>query len=282
MMTPFMNNTRNKEFRVIAFVGPAGTGKSQRAQLVARENEVDFMIDDGLLISKGRIMAGKSAKSERNLVRAIRRAMFQFPDHRKAVRTFLEKNAPCKIMVLGTSISMAEKIARALALPTPELFIDITEVASPEDIINARRERHEKGQHVVPVSRTQLRKNFAGKLVVHLRGLFKSQDKEDGERTIVRPPFSFFGALTIDSSAIEDMVRHVISLSPQVKKVEEIKVGSSDDVISLGITVNVAPGKLNFRQLGKMEQKRVASAVRFFTGLDIGKIDIRIAEVVFP
>jgi shikimate kinase len=144
MMTPFMNNTRNKEFRVIAFVGPAGTGKSQRAQLVARENEVDFMIDDGLLISKGRIMAGKSAKSERNLVRAIRRAMFQFPDHRKAVRTFLEKNAPCKIMVLGTSISMAEKIARALALPTPELFIDITEVASPEDIINARRERHEK------------------------------------------------------------------------------------------------------------------------------------------
>ena len=168
------------------------------------------------------------------------------------------------------------------ALPTPELFIDITEVASPEDIINARRERHEKGQHVVPVSRTQLRKNFAGKLVVHLRGLFKSQDKEDGERTIVRPPFSFFGALTIDSSAIEDMVRHVISLSPQVKKVEEIKVGSSDDVISLGITVNVAPGKLNFRQLGKMEQKRVASAVRFFTGLDIGKIDIRIAEVVFP
>ncbi len=277
----FVKSPGKKEFRVIAFVGPAGTGKSQRAQLVARENEVDFMIDDGLLISKGRIMAGKSAKSERNLVRAIRRAMFQFPDHRKAVRTFLEKNSPCKIMVLGTSISMAEKIARALALPTPELIIDITEVASPEEIINARRERHEKGQHAVPVSRTQLRKNFAGKLVVHLRGLFKSQEKEDGERTIVRPPFSFFGALTIDPSAIEDMVRHVISLSPQIKKVEDIKVGSSDDVISVDITVNVTPGKLNFRQLGKREQKRVASAVRFFTGLDIGKVDIRIAEVVF-
>ena len=131
--------------RVIAFVGPAGTGKSQRAQMVAQENEVDFLIDDGLVISKGRIMAGKSAKSERNLVRAIRRALFQFPDHRKAVRAFLQKSAPCKIMIIATSISMAEKITRALELPSPELIIDITEVASPEEIINARRERHEKG-----------------------------------------------------------------------------------------------------------------------------------------
>ncbi|NLA90598.1 MAG: hypothetical protein GX843_03005 [Synergistaceae bacterium] len=279
---PYYKSPGQEDFRVIAFVGPAGTGKSQRAQLVARENEVDYLIDDGLLIARGRIMAGKSAKSERNLVRAIRRAMFQFPDHRKAVRAFLEKHAPCKIMVLGTSISMAEKIARALALPTPELIIDITEVASPEEIINARRERHEKGQHVVPVSRTQLRKNFAGKLVVHLKGLFRSHDKEDCERTIVRPPYSFVGALTIDSSAIEDMVRHVISLSPQIKEAEDIKVGSSEDVISLDITISVKPGKLNLRQLGKTEQKRVASAGRVFTGLDVGKVDIRISEVVFP
>jgi len=77
--------------------------------MVAQENEVDFLIDDGLVISKGRIMAGKSAKSERNLVRAIRRALFQFPDHRKAVRAFLQKSAPCKIMIIATSISMAEK-----------------------------------------------------------------------------------------------------------------------------------------------------------------------------
>lgn len=176
--------------RVIAFVGPAGTGKSQRAQVVALENEVDYIIDDGLVIAKGRIMAGKSAKAEKNLVRAIRRALFQFPDHRKAVLSFLDKKRPRKLMIIATSISMAEKISRALRLPYPEMIIDITEVASPEEIIKARRERHEKGQHVIPASRTQIRKNFAGKLVGHLRGLFKSVDREDGERTIVRPPFS--------------------------------------------------------------------------------------------
>ena len=275
-----LHRNLSEKRRVVAFVGPAGTGKSQRAQMIARENDVDFMIDDGLLISKGRIVAGKSAKAEKNLVRAIRRALFQFPDHRSAVLDYLSAHEPFKIMIIATSASMAEKITRALELPAPELFIDITEVASPEEIINARRERHEKKQHVIPVSRTQVRKNFAGKLVGHLWGLFRSSDRDDGERTIVHPPFSFFGTLTIDSSAIEDVARHVVSLSPQIAEVRNIRVRSDDDVITLEITVNVAPGKLNFRQLGRMQQRRVASAVRYFTGMDIASVDIRISEVL--
>ena len=51
-----------------AFVGPAGTGKSQRAQLVASLVNADFIIDDGLVIHKGSIVCGKSAKSERNQI----------------------------------------------------------------------------------------------------------------------------------------------------------------------------------------------------------------------
>ena len=66
-----------------AFVGPAGTGKSQRAQLVASLVNADFIIDDGLVIHKGSIVCGKSAKSERNQISAIRRALFEFDDHRR-------------------------------------------------------------------------------------------------------------------------------------------------------------------------------------------------------
>ncbi len=61
---------------VYAFVGPAGTGKSQRATHVGRQYGIDLIIDDGLVVSRGRIMAGRSAKSETNMVRAIRRAIF--------------------------------------------------------------------------------------------------------------------------------------------------------------------------------------------------------------
>lgn len=49
-----------------------------RSQMVASKRSVDIIIDDGLLISRGRILAGKSAKTEPNMVRAIRRAMFHF------------------------------------------------------------------------------------------------------------------------------------------------------------------------------------------------------------
>lgn len=265
--------------RVIAFVGPAGTGKSQRAQMVAMENEVDYIIDDGLVIAKGRIMAGKSAKAEKNLVRAIRRALFQFPDHRRAVRSFLEKKRPRKLMIIATSISMAEKITRALRLPPPEMIIDITEVASAEDIIKARRERHEKGQHVIPASRTQIRRNFAGKLVGHLRGLFKNVDKEEGERTIVRPPFSFYGELTIESSAVLDLVRQVLSSNPQVTAIKDIKVRYKGEAVLIEVSLQVIPGKMDFHMLGLVNQKKVASAVSYFTGMDVAGVDIRIVEV---
>ena len=47
---------------VIAFVGPSGTGKSTRAIKVVRDNNIYYIIDDGLLINGSRIVAGTSAK----------------------------------------------------------------------------------------------------------------------------------------------------------------------------------------------------------------------------
>ena len=41
-----MNN-----IKVYAFVGPSGTGKSYRAQMVANENNIHYIIDDGLFIN---------------------------------------------------------------------------------------------------------------------------------------------------------------------------------------------------------------------------------------
>ncbi|MFA7651785.1 MAG: hypothetical protein WCX62_05155, partial [Synergistaceae bacterium] len=83
-------NQHNREEKLqqvttYAFVGAAGTGKSQRAQSVASIVDADYIIDDGLVIYKGSIVCGKSAKSERNQISAIRRALFEFDDHRDEV-----------------------------------------------------------------------------------------------------------------------------------------------------------------------------------------------------
>ena len=141
---------RLASIKVFAFVGPAGTGKSQRAQLVADYLDAEYIIDDGLVIRRGSIKCGKSAKTERNQVRAIRRALFEYEDHRKAVMDFFASVAPCSLVLLSTSEDMVDRIVCKLQIPKPVRILRIEEVSTPEEIARARKERYTKGQHVIP------------------------------------------------------------------------------------------------------------------------------------
>lgn len=265
---------------VTAFVGPAGTGKSQRASQVARQNGIDFIIDDGLVVSKGQIMAGKSAKSEKNMVRAIRRAIFEYAPHRTEVMEFLASHAPCRVMIIATSISMMEKIVKKLELQPPSRIIDITEVASKEEIHNALKERREKKQHVVPVSRTQIQRNFAGKLVSQLKDLFKSRDRQDDSRTVVKPPFSFDGRVTIEEEAIVAMIRRLVIMGEHVRQVRELNLLPEGDVLNVNLVVDIKLGDKNALYLARMLQKKLSVGLSFFTGMEVKKVNIRINEVV--
>ena len=53
-----------KDIKVYAFVGPSGTGKSYRAQMVAGEYDIKYIIDDGILVRNNDIVAGTSAKKK--------------------------------------------------------------------------------------------------------------------------------------------------------------------------------------------------------------------------
>ncbi|MDR1378720.1 MAG: hypothetical protein LBJ36_06660 [Synergistaceae bacterium] len=283
------DKTREKEeialpdlsnIEVLAFVGAAGTGKSQRASQVARQYGIDFVIDDGLLVAKGQIMAGKSAKSEKNLVRAIRRALFEYPPHRLEVVTFLASHAPCKVMVIATSKPMMEKILSKLGLSSPQKIIDIMEVASREEIDNALKERREKKQHVVPVSRTQIQRNFAGKLVSQLKDLFKSKDRQDETRTVVKPPFSFDGRVTIEKEAILAMIRRLLVMGDHVHQVHELTLISEGDVLNINLVVDIKLGDKNALYLARLLQKKLSVGLSFFTGMEVKKVNIRVNEIL--
>ena len=285
---PPIHPSKNKEsslrpellsIEVLAFVGPAGTGKSQRASQVARQYDVSFVIDDGLVVSNGRIMAGKSAKSENNMLRAIRRAIFEYPDHRDEVMNFLADQAPCKIMIIATSKGMLTKIVDKLKLPSPARIIEITDVASPEEIDNALRERREKKQHVVPVARAQIQRNFAGKLVSQLKDLFKSKDKEDS-RTVVNPPFSFDGRLTIEKEAILDMVRHLAATGTYVQKVHEISLETDGDALDIDVKLDIELRGRNVLFIARLLQKKISVGLSFFTGMEVKNINISVNEVI--
>ena len=267
-------------FQVMAFYGPAGTGKSMRAQMVAAQRKVDIIIDDGLLICRGRIVAGKSAKTESNMVRAIRRAMFHFPEHREEVRRYLARCARARVMILSTSKGMSDDISRILGLPLPSEYISIQDVASGEEIEKALYERKQNKRHVIPVSQAQIRRNYTGRLVGRLRNLFSV--REETEKTIVRPPFSYFGTIRIEPAVIEQISAYAAkSYSSQVAAVKEIKIKDEGDklIISMGLTVKT--GGTPFIELIKRVSLRVRVAVEQLTGMEVARVDINVSEVTF-
>ena len=277
--SPAVRRSDLSGIEVYAFVGPAGTGKSQRASQVARQHGIDLIVDDGLVVSRGRIMAGRSAKSEVNMVRAIRRAIFEYPAHRAEVSNFLEGRAPCKLMVLATSEGMVRKIVAKLGLSDPVKIIGITDVATQEEIDNALRERREKKQHVVPVARTQIQRNFAGKLVSQLKDLFKSKDKEDG-RTIVKPPFSFDGRVTIGKEAVMGMCRRLVVMGEYVCKVHEIDLETDDDSLAVNLEIDVKLVDRNALDIARLLQKKLRVGLSYFTGMDVKKVNVKIHEII--
>ena len=61
-----------KNIKVYAFVGPSGTGKSYRAQMVGSENNINYIIDDGLLINENNVVAGTSAKKAPTKIETVK------------------------------------------------------------------------------------------------------------------------------------------------------------------------------------------------------------------
>ena len=136
---------------VIALVGPSGTGKSHRALIVAHKNGADAIIDDGILIKDGKILAGHSAKKEQSKIMAVRRAIFVLPGHAEEVRKAIENSKPHRILILGTSENMGQKITKALRLPPIAKIIRIEDIATRSEMEKARFYSVKQGKHIILV-----------------------------------------------------------------------------------------------------------------------------------
>ncbi|MEI3401633.1 MAG: AAA family ATPase [Clostridia bacterium] len=155
-----------EKIKVYAFVGPSGTGKSYRAQMVASEKEIHFIIDDGLLIKDNKIIAGESAKKAPTKIETVKHALFFEESEKKPIEEALKKYKPSKILILGTSDGMVQKIAANLALPEISDTTYINEVATEEEIQTAKQMRMTEGKHVIPVPTFELKKDFSGYLLI--------------------------------------------------------------------------------------------------------------------
>ena len=270
---------------VFALVGPSGTGKSFRAKLLADKYSLEAIIDDGLLIQNDKILAGQSAKREKTYMGAVRVALFDDKGHRDQVAKVLQKMHIKKILILGTSEKMVQKIAMRLQLPAPVKIIKIEDIATKEEIEKAQRNRLIEGKHVIPVPALEIKHNypkiFYDRVRIALKGGKKKTAGETGkvyEKTVVRPEFSKKGRLEISEAAITQMVMHCVAEFDNQIRVKKLKIKTDARGYRLILTIDVPFGT---QLTGKIHnlQKYIIDNVEKYTGILIEEVSIIIDKI---
>ena len=271
-----------ENIKVYAFVGPSGTGKSYRAQMVAGEKDVHFIIDDGLLINENRVVAGESAKKASTKIETVKKALFLHDDEKKVIQKALKKYKVKKILILGTSDGMVEKIAENLGLPKVSDTTYITDVATEEEMKTARNIRVTEGKHVIPVPTFEIKKDFSGYLLDPLQ-IFKSKGKGKqpyiSEKSIIRPTFSYMGNFTISDSVFRQIAEYQAEKMPEIYKVLRTRVQNYGEgpLIDMEVRVvygyNVAEGLVEFK-------KKIVKEIENLTAMNVVKLDVVAKNIV--
>ena len=270
---------------VVGLVGPAGTGKSYRASFVAAAHHLSHILDDGLLIREGHIVAGYSAKREGNAMAAVRRAIFADGAHRGAVREALAAERPAGILVLGTSLEMVHRIVDALDLPRPERVVRIEEVASADELRRARRSRRIEGKHVIPAPTVEVKRSFSGFVVDPLRFLTREARGEHAsgtlvEKSVVRPTFSALGRFFIDDTVVGAIAEHACRQVDGVVAARRGRVLMDERGAHIAVDLTLRLG-VRLPVVLRAAQVEAKAVVEAMTSLNVLAMDI-VARAVVP
>lgn len=275
--------------KVFALVGKSGTGKSFRARLVAEKFNIPYIIDDGLLIHDKKIIAGRSAKKEKEYVSAIKTALYDDPHHRADMIKALEKIKLKQILLVGTSEKMVVKITERLNLPPVTKFIHIEDIASQEEIEKAIHSRHSEGKHVIPVPSIEVHRDYAHILSDSIRvffrrkwkwGIKKKNQAQIFEKSVVEPAFQKEdrGKIQISEAALSQMILHCVDEFDAKIIVKKITVKKDRAGYRIRISVETEFGE---QLSGKIHdlQAYILDRIERFTGLMIDRVEIRIDKI---
>ena len=268
--------------KVYALVGRSGTGKSYHSKLVAQKHHIDLIIDDGLLIKGDKILAGHSAKRDPNFLVAVKTAVFDDEARRQEVEEALLKEKYKKILIIGTSEKMVDKIVKKLNLPPVCKTFHIEEVASQEEIETAMRIRYTEGKHVIPVPSIEITRNYPQIVYDSMKVFFGKkkpfQKKQGFEKTIVRPEFSRPDKDTVNETTLIQMVRHCIDEYDKVIKVKKVRATvGSDNSYDVTVTLQVPLKHYIGQTLGEL-QDYIADCIEKYGGIMVHQVSIEIEE----
>ncbi|MDO4506810.1 MAG: hypothetical protein Q4B64_07655 [Spirochaetales bacterium] len=276
---------------VFALVGESGTGKSFRAKLIAQENGIEAIIDDGLLIQNDKIIAGRTAKHEKTYMGAVRIALFDDKQHRDQVAKALQTNKIKKLLIIGTSEKMAQKITSRLQIPLPSKIIKIEDIATREELEKAIRSRQIEGKHVIPVPAIEVKKSYsqifhdsmkeiAGKSSAKFKilSLFGKKKQSTLEKSIVTPEFSKKGRIEISEAALSQMAMHCVSEFSKDIRIKKLSIKTNSRGYKLIVTVDVPFGRQLTGEIHRLQQY-VIENIEKYTGILIEEVSIIIDKI---
>lgn len=275
------------QIAIIAFVGQSGTGKSTRAIAVARQNNIEYLIDDGLLINGGRIVAGTSAKKAPSKMESVRQALFVDPTRSQVMRRAIVESDPKAIMILGTSDSMLEKITGNLWLNKPSMLIRIEDVSTEEERRHARSTRMNEGMHTIPVPTMEIKHEFSGYFSDPLNRIRKRLDLESGgvsldgenERTMIRPTFSSLGSYSISDEALMDLIEISLKDIPGYGGIISFK--SEKRTIGVVFTIDLALLYGYDAQKVLLDaQQKIGTSVEQYTAITVVSVNLRAGRLI--
>ena len=273
---PNNNKSEEHKMKIYAFVGPSGTGKSYRAQLVASTNDIHYIIDDGLFINENEVLAGTSAKKAPTKIETVKHALFLEKKEQDEMKKAFKKYKPDSLLVLGTSDKMVEKIRENLDLPPFEKTIYINDVATEEEMEKARNIRVTQGKHVIPVPTFEIKKDFSGYLLDPLQ-IFKSKGMGENpyisEKSMIRPTFSYLGKFTISDSVFRQIAENVANRIPEIYSVTRTRVENYGDGISIYMEAVLNYGNNIIKTL-KTFREKTKKEIEKQTAMNVVKIDL--------
>lgn len=263
---------------IYALYGTSGTGKSSSALELAYRMNIDAIIDDGILIYEGRKIAGTSAKYEKTKIQAVKRAIFHYKEHAAEVKQSLEQIQPGRLLILGTSMRMIERIVEALQLPSTVEYIPIESIKPQQEIEAAQYVRQTMGRHVIPIPRVEVEKDFLQRLIASAQQIFSSKKEVIGESTVVHPPFSG-GRIQIHPQVLRKIVLATCNSFAEVGQVIKT-VFTFDDLPRLQITLGLKlPYGSDIHTLMQEIQQAVHKETSYCLNIAPASIDIQIAAL---
>lgn len=268
--------------KTIAFVGPSGTGKSYQSIVVSQRYNADAIIDDGLLISHGKVIAGTSAKKESTRIASVKHALLMNDKDADEIKNAIKNsNIEC-LMILGTSQRMAQKIASRLDVLPITQTIHIEDVATPDEIKMAQSMRLTQGKHVIPVPAPEIKKDFSGYFLHPFRLFQKNLGTEDdsveSDKSIVRPSFSYMGDFIISDNVLIAITEYEAKKTDGIHKINSTNIRKSPHGIHFDISATLNYG-YNLTDVLRKFQCTLKQNIEEYTSVNVRRVNIYIKSL---